>query len=240
MKISLSLPFRYSKFDWLKQALTTEYPSVIIPPTPPKDASMAAEKLLNFMSDPSEDEPPPLLVIERRRELQYFMNYIASHPALREGTILRGFLSCISDSQFSTLRDKTKQMHDEAVRQRLRPEDSRRNAAYQTKNAFSWLKGKVTGGPVKDAEPNPVTADLATYIQGSQPLVELLRAKMGNYYLQTQSRVHEKQPDYHSGVAEWSTRGYAESDLAVGSLYVRGSGVGNGGKGGGFLLHELD
>eukprot|EP01064_Diplonema_japonicum_P017762 TRINITY_DN2606_c1_g1_i1.p1 TRINITY_DN2606_c1_g1~~TRINITY_DN2606_c1_g1_i1.p1 ORF type:complete len:581 (+),score=133.04 TRINITY_DN2606_c1_g1_i1:47-1744(+) len=203
-KIVKKCPFRYSRMEWLRTAMAHVYPSVIIPPVPPKDISHTADKLVGFMGGVEEEECPPLLVLERKRELEYFLNYLASHPALRESTLLRDFLYC-QESEFPAFKDRVTQQYQS---QALSFSDTTRNMSYKTKSAFGWLKAKVskkdtTKEQAQIAEYQP----LVVWMKQMHKMVDDIRAKLEVLYLQKISRTDEKFP-FHGTLpaSEWSAR----------------------------------
>mmetsp|Transcript_48106 Transcript_48106/g.89639 ORF Transcript_48106/g.89639 Transcript_48106/m.89639 type:complete len:452 (-) Transcript_48106:217-1572(-) len=74
---------RYSDFEWLHTRLKLGNPGVIVPPIPEKT-------VLSF------DDPEHSVIVERVFMLKWFLQQVAAHPALCEGSDLRIFVESTS------------------------------------------------------------------------------------------------------------------------------------------------
>eukprot|EP01062_Namystynia_karyoxenos_P064612 TRINITY_DN5762_c1_g2_i2.p1 TRINITY_DN5762_c1_g2~~TRINITY_DN5762_c1_g2_i2.p1 ORF type:complete len:624 (+),score=159.10 TRINITY_DN5762_c1_g2_i2:87-1958(+) len=108
LTVSFERHVRYSQWEWLRGVLAAEMPGCVIPPVPGKEATSAADKVALMFTggdEGAEEEPPPVVHF-RRRALEYFLSYLAAHPALRQSTRLQDWLLCSDESDFAKLRER--------------------------------------------------------------------------------------------------------------------------------------
>eukprot|EP01065_Artemidia_motanka_P027389 TRINITY_DN32591_c0_g1_i1.p1 TRINITY_DN32591_c0_g1~~TRINITY_DN32591_c0_g1_i1.p1 ORF type:complete len:570 (+),score=124.82 TRINITY_DN32591_c0_g1_i1:51-1760(+) len=104
-KVTLSREVRYSRWDWLRQALADRVPGCILPPIPEKEATSAADKIVAMFSSDQDEASAPPVVHFRKRALEYFLTYLAGHTALRQLPLLNEwFVACDDDEEFRSLR----------------------------------------------------------------------------------------------------------------------------------------
>jgi sorting nexin-1/2 len=82
---------RYSEFDWLWNALSKEFPGLIIPPLPEKTST-------SRFGD--------IFIESRRRSLEAFLHRVAAHPELVDSQALIVFLQA-SESGFAEAKKET-------------------------------------------------------------------------------------------------------------------------------------
>ncbi|KAJ9459229.1 Sorting nexin-4 [Diplonema papillatum] len=199
---------RYSKFGWLKTALATDYPAIIVPPVPPKDVMANADKIAGLVGVEESDGCPPIQVRQRQRELQYFLNYLASHPAMRESILLKDFLVC-PDSQFQALKDTTS-----AVQARLQAEHKR----IPHRGAMGWLKSKVTTNSKLAEMADPEYVVKSAWVSAVKRNISDLQMHIESLYVQRLSRTEEKLPcSTPLTAAEWAHRGINAAHLKPGT-----------------------
>ncbi|KII85816.1 hypothetical protein PLICRDRAFT_115010 [Plicaturopsis crispa FD-325 SS-3] len=75
---------RHSEFESLRASLVTLYPTLVIPPIPPK------QSVADFVFKARDD---PTLVAQRTRMLQTFLNRVARHPIISNEHVFHRFLT---------------------------------------------------------------------------------------------------------------------------------------------------
>jgi len=90
---------RYSDFEWLQKQLETEFPAVLIPVIPEKEA------LFRFTQE---------VVDYRRRELGRFLSRLVAHPKLSESKALDLFLTATRD-EFNDTKERSGSVVDKTA-----------------------------------------------------------------------------------------------------------------------------
>eukprot|EP00667_Euglena_gracilis_P008144 EG_transcript_8245 len=88
---------RYKEFEWLREALTAEYPFSIVPPLPGFALEGMMEKVDNVLGTTEATSEVPALVTYRMRGISLFMKWLAKCPNLRESSLLQCFMELSSE-----------------------------------------------------------------------------------------------------------------------------------------------
>uniref|UniRef100_A0A7S4LLI9 PX domain-containing protein n=1 Tax=Eutreptiella gymnastica TaxID=73025 RepID=A0A7S4LLI9_9EUGL len=95
--ISVDTGRRYKEFEWLREALTLEYPHCIIPPLPGFALEGMLEKVDTVLGTPDQSQEIPALVTYRMRGISLFVKWLAQCPTLRTSKLLQTFMELSSE-----------------------------------------------------------------------------------------------------------------------------------------------